>query len=303
MGTGVSPNQGLSAPTASTLYLAGSSTFNSGLAFDPQGNLWVADSGNNRVLRFNASALSAGGTVSADLVLGQSGFTTNSLPSSTVPTRYSKGILVQPFGIAIAPSGDIYVSDRAARVLYFKGPVSANGTIATRILGVVAPTKSKLNPPAVSGCPATPPQLCEVTLGAQIPGGISPAYGVAVVSNHLFVADTPNNRVVEYDTPDKWQSECPYNPAVDCGTGLQFSPTPIAYLGQSNNGESVKPNNGQREPSATTLSGPAGLAASGADLWVADTGNNRVLVFPGATSTAAPRSRAVQRDHGCAEFG
>jgi uncharacterized protein (TIGR03437 family) len=289
VGSGQSPNQGQSAPTASTLYFSGSggSIVNSGLAFDPQGNLWVTDSGNNRVLRFNASALSGGGTISADLVLGQADFISNAIPSSTLPVRYSKGILVQPYGIAVAASGDIYVSDRGARVLYFRGFVTATGTPATRILGVVVPTKSKPNPPALNGCPATPPQICEVTLGAQTSSGIAPAYGVAVVGNHLFVADTFNNRVVEYDTPDKWQSECPYNPAADCGTGFQFSPAPIAYLGQGNNGESVKANNGQREPSASTVSGPAGVAAAGSDLWVADSGNNRVLVFPGASASAA----------------
>jgi uncharacterized protein (TIGR03437 family) len=287
VGVGQSPNQGLSAPSSSTLYLSNGNILNSGLAFDPQGNLWVTDSGNNRVMRFNASALSAGGTVSADLVLGQADFVSNGLPSSTLPVRYSKGILVQPYGIAVAPSGDIFVSDRGARVLYFKGPVSASGTPATRILGVVVPTKSQPNPAALNGCPATPPELCEVTLGAQTSSGISPAYGLAVVTNHLFVADTANNRVVEYDTPDKWQSECPYNPAADCGTGLQFSPTPIAYFGQGNNGQAVKVNNGQREPSATTLFGPTGLAGAGGDLWVADSANNRVLVFPGASATAA----------------
>ncbi len=289
VGVGQAPNQGLGAPTASTLYLSGSggSIFNSGLAFDGPGNLWATDSGNNRVLRYNASALSGGGTVAADLVLGQADFVTNSLPSSTVPLRVNKKILWQPFGIAVASSGDIYISDRGGRVLYFHAPVSASGTGATRILGVVTPTKSKPNPPGLNGCPATPPQICEVTLGAQAASGIAPAYGVAAVGNNLFVADTFNNRVVKYDTPDKWQVECPYNPAVDCGAGLQFSPTPIAYLGQANSGEAVKPNNGQREPSASTVSGPAGVAAAGSDLWVADSANNRALVFPGVATSAA----------------
>ena len=55
--------------SASTLSFAGASSV--GLTFDSAGNLWVADSGNNRVLRFNASALGAQpkSNPSADVVL------------------------------------------------------------------------------------------------------------------------------------------------------------------------------------------------------------------------------------------
>ena len=45
-------NQGLSAPTAKTLSLG---VTRMSIAFDTSGNLWVSDSGNNRVLRFPKS--------------------------------------------------------------------------------------------------------------------------------------------------------------------------------------------------------------------------------------------------------
>jgi uncharacterized protein (TIGR03437 family) len=289
LSSGNSPNQGQGAPTASTLWLSGANgaVYNAGLAFDAQGNLWAADSGNNRVVRYNAGSLSAGGTVSADLVLGQPNFTTNSLVTGSTPLRVNKSVLSVPFGVAISQSGDIYVSDRGARVLYFKGPISGNGQAANRILGVVVPTKNQPAPPGLNGCPSIPPQPCEVTLGAQSGSTILPAYGVAVVGDKPFVADTFNNRIVAYDVPANWAAECAYNPSAVCTTGTQFSPTPIAYLGQGNSGESVKPNLGQREPSESTVATPYGLAAAGSDLWVADTGNNRVLVYPGANTPAA----------------
>src|SRR5215831_60284 len=71
LGSGTSPNQGQAAPTASTLWLSSTNgaTYNAGLAFDGQGNLWATDSGNNRAVRYNTASLSAGGTVAADLVL------------------------------------------------------------------------------------------------------------------------------------------------------------------------------------------------------------------------------------------
>jgi uncharacterized protein (TIGR03437 family) len=288
LGSGGSPNQGQGAPTASTLYLAGANgaIYNAGLAFDGQGNLWATDPGNNRAVRYNTASLSAGGTVSADLVLGQANFTSNTVVTGSTPLRANKSALSLPFGVAVSQSGDIYVSDRGARVLYFHGPISGNGQAANRILGVVVPTKTQPNPPGLNGCPPNPPQKCEITLGAQSGSTILPAYGLAVVGDKLFVADTYNNRVVGYDVPANWASECPYNPNAVCGTGTQFSPTPIAYLGQIS-GETVKPNLGQREPSELSVAAPFGLAAAGSDLWVADTANNRVLVLPGAKTPAA----------------
>ncbi len=60
------PNAGQSAPSDKTFAFAtGAGIFRAGLAFDSQGNLWVSDPGNNRVLRFPASALGTGAAESA----------------------------------------------------------------------------------------------------------------------------------------------------------------------------------------------------------------------------------------------
>jgi sugar lactone lactonase YvrE len=53
-------NQG-GAPTEKTLALAsGNNIYRANLAFDSAGNLWVADPGNNRVLRYPSQAISQG---------------------------------------------------------------------------------------------------------------------------------------------------------------------------------------------------------------------------------------------------
>ena len=44
------------------------------VALDPAGNLWVADSGNHRLLRFNASVLNSPTPPAADTVIGQKDF-------------------------------------------------------------------------------------------------------------------------------------------------------------------------------------------------------------------------------------
>ena len=48
------------------------------VAFDAAGNLWVADSGNHRLLRFSAAVLDATTPADADLVVGQKDFTSGS---------------------------------------------------------------------------------------------------------------------------------------------------------------------------------------------------------------------------------
>ena len=51
------------------------------ITFDASGNLWVADAGNNRVLRFNANVLGSQASPgpAADIVLGQTDFVTGTL--------------------------------------------------------------------------------------------------------------------------------------------------------------------------------------------------------------------------------
>src|SRR4051794_25258806 len=148
--SGKLPNQGQSAPSASTLSLGSGNT--AGLAFDSSGNLWFTDSGNNRVLRYNASALSAGGSVSADLVLGQHDFVSATVPAGADRVRWNKAALVAPSGIAISQANDVYVSDSFLRVLYYRTP-AGSGVLANRVLGVVAPTKSDPRPLTANGCP------------------------------------------------------------------------------------------------------------------------------------------------------
>jgi hypothetical protein len=81
--TGYTCNQGLSAPTASTLCMEGFEEGGGGVGVDSRGNVYIADSLNNRVLQFD-SPLTQGGVTpstsfSASAVFGQSNFSNNSL--------------------------------------------------------------------------------------------------------------------------------------------------------------------------------------------------------------------------------
>ena len=83
----------LSAPAASASTLKQPRA----VAVDSVGNLWVGDTGNNRVLRFNAAALNNFVPTSADMVIGQKDFVSSSanaggpVASAAVVSRYSDG--------------------------------------------------------------------------------------------------------------------------------------------------------------------------------------------------------------------
>ena len=82
-------------PSSKTLSFSPGGIFlRAGIALDALGNLWVADAGNNRVLRFPVSQLAAG-TIepAADLVLGQNGsFVTNDAPNCGGTCQTNLGI-------------------------------------------------------------------------------------------------------------------------------------------------------------------------------------------------------------------
>ena len=278
---GRSANEGQATPSAKSLFYSNNtSPFRTGLAFDSQGNLWTSDPGNNRVLRYPVASLTAGNNEpAADLVLGQSDFATNTLPQN--PARNQKTFLVSPSGIAFDPQGRLFVADGAYRVVVYTPPYTS-GQAAARIMGVILPTSAQPNPPALN----------ESTLGnAQQQ---APPEGIFFVGNNPFVLDRGNARILKYDPFDQWPAEA-----------TQFSPKAIAVIGQPDF-VSNKSNQGQPEPSGSTLSGPVGARSAtetngaigavffGNELYIADAGNNRILVVPQISGgTFGPATRLL----------
>ena len=123
--SGATCNRGdLDRPTAETLCFrsltnvltTGFTSSGSGVEVDSDGSLWVADSGNHRVLRFPVSALSGSVSKVADLVLGQADFESAELGSAMDK-------LYAPSAVRIGPDGSAYVADTGNdRVLVFKPP-------------------------------------------------------------------------------------------------------------------------------------------------------------------------------------
>jgi uncharacterized protein (TIGR03437 family) len=260
-----SPNGGQSAPTANTLALAnGGGVFHAGLAFDAQGNLWVSDPGNNRVLQYLASVLTSGAPnqPAAALVLGQNDFSSTSLPNNL--TRSGKNYLSQPAGLAFDPGGRLFIADSSNRVVVYAPPF-AIGQASARIMGVVTTP----NAPLVSAS----------TLGAlDSTGHAMPPQSVFFVGSDPYVVDTGNARILGYNPFTQWPIE-----------SAAFSPPAQTVIGQLGFG-SGQSDQGLAQPNATTFAGPqpnpfvggpvSAVFDGAGTLYVADSGNNRVLAFP-----------------------
>jgi hypothetical protein len=216
-------------------------------------NLWVADSGFNRVLRYDVATLGANGPA-ANLVLGQTTFTSNGAGTS-------QSALSAPAHLA-SDGQLLWVADTGNnRVLGFQLSTIATGAPAAIVLGQADFTSGAANR---GGTPAA-----DTLAGPR---------GIAIESGRLVVADSLNHRLLI------WQPVPDTNgaPASAVLGQADFTSNAPNYDG-SNNGcpgldSCNNPNIGKR-PTLHTMARPGAVWLDGDDLWVSDTCNNRVLRF------------------------
>ena len=226
----------------------------SGVALDGAGNLWVADSNNNRVVLFLAATTRSSDCYSADGVLGQANFSGNGY-SDTVTAAGLKG----PTGVAVDSAGNLWVADyNHNRVLVFQDPIAKATNMAAG---------ADKNASGVLG----QPDFTLATDWQTSQSGMWLPYSLAAdAAGNLWVADTRNYRVLLYKDA--------FNKAIAAaGTDKNAS----GVLGQpgftSNDGMITQ----------TGMNYPSGVAVDTAGtLWVADTSSNRVLRFDDALSKA-----------------
>ncbi len=199
-----------------------------GLAFDAAGDLLVSDFANSRVLLFSPGSTGFATGMAASLVLGQASFT-------TVSTTVNASRLDDPYGIAVGPTGSVWVADAGnARAVEFVPPL-ATGMSASIVLGE--------------------PNFTSTTEG--LPDGVGIPLGVGVnPAGDVWVASLTDSRVTEYLPP------------------IVTNETPSVVLGEPN------------ATSASCTTTPAGLCLASTvtfdakgDVWVTDLANARVLEY------------------------
>ncbi len=220
------PNDDQNTPTDKTLHAP------SGVAVDADGNLFIADTNNSRVLIYTKFIDNNG--MSADVVLGTPDPFTIADTTSAGASKMN-----HPTSIVTDRNGGIYVVDSGNnRVLHFSPPWS-NGQPADQVLG-----KPNFDDASASSGDA----------GLSSPTGID----IDKDENMLYIADSANNRIVLYRLPVSGD-----------GTGSRATDV----IGQPDL------NSTTAGLSSSGLRNPFDISVSRSRIYVADTSNNRILQY------------------------
>jgi len=276
-----------------------------GIGVDSVGNLWVADTGNHRVLKFAAPVTTA---EDATVVLGQANFTGNSVDRTGVSADVTANSLSSPADVTVDGSGNVWIADDMNnRVIRYSSPITS-GMDADFVLGQQNLTSQTV---AVSSTALTRPT------------------GITIDSNGAYwVADRSNNRVVRFSSTtvsggsadfvlgqadfvskdsNRGGSRAantlyiPKRIAVETSGNVwvvdQYNYRVLRYSSPSVNGQSAdlvigqpdftsrEINNSEGEVAANTLYWPSGVIFDGSSkLWISSLSCHRVLRYSAAFS-------------------
>ena len=237
--------------------------------------LAVADSNNNRVLIWNSiPTLNA---TPPDVVVGQPDSMTNAPGTSQETMRGPQGVWIDGGRLFVADTGN-------SRVLIYNSIPSSNGAGADAVLGQ----------PDFDTRPE--PDLTQSNIEPTASAMLNPA-SVTVSSGRMLVTDLGFNRVLIFNTVPT-QNAAPADVVVG---------QPDLESNLSNNSAELcdplpaePPEEGEEEPEPTfprrcaaTLSFPRFALSDGEQLFVADGGNDRVLIFNDMPTTNGVRADTV----------
>ncbi len=225
-------NRGNDAPTAETLF------WPYGVHWD-EARLWVADTGNRRVLMWNGMPTKNG--QAADLVLGQPDFTSRNENGGGEPNAMS---MRWPHAVAIWRDRLCVTDAGNSRVMIWQRLPQTNNAPCDVVIGqrdftCVDHNQSAYWPSAAS---------------------LNMPYGISVANDYLLVADTANSRLLG------WHYD-------DCETGA------AASLLAAQSDFQAKGDNRWGLPMRDSVCWPYNLMAAGNTVLVCDSGNNRTLLW------------------------
>jgi len=239
--------------------------------------LAVADTDNNRVLIWNSIPTTNG--TPASVVVGQPNFTSNALPQPLPNSRSMRG----PQGVWIQ-NGKLYVADtQNHRVLIYNSIPTANGAAADVVLG--QPDFNTF----------VEPDLTQARVNANAGSLLNP---VSVTSDgqRLFVADLGHNRVLIWNNIPS-SNRAPADLALgqpDLNGAIPNNSSALcAATGKDTEGKDIFP----RRCNAT-MDFPRYALSDGTRLFIADGGNDRVLVY-----STMPTTSGQPADHIIGQVG
>jgi uncharacterized protein (TIGR03437 family) len=231
--------------------------------------LAVADTDNNRVLIWKT--IPASNNALPDVVVGQPDFTSSgtSIPPTAKSMRGPQGVWIQ--------NGKLYVADtQDHRVLIYNSIPTSNGASADLVLG--QPNFTTF----------VEPDLTQQKVDAKPNNMLNPA-SVTSDGVHLYVTDLGQNRVLIWNSiPNQNQQ------AADLALGqpdmISSIPNNSSALCTSNGKDATTGNPTYPPLCRGTMSFPRYALSDGKWLFIADGGNDRVLIYrqvPTASGAAA----------------
>jgi hypothetical protein len=206
------------------------------------GRLFVADTGNRRVLVWDRIPERPG--TPADLVLGQRDF--NCRDENAGEGVGARGMR-WPHAVALS-DGMVLVADAGNnRIMVWRSLPRQNGVPCDFVLGQATLAEQDNNGAAYHPTAAT----------------MNMPYGIAVLCGHVAIADTANSRLLGFGRD-----------------GLAIGARATRLTGQP--GFAGKGDNRWALPCRDSLCWPYGISACGGQLVIADSGNNRVLLWEAA---------------------
>jgi uncharacterized protein (TIGR03437 family) len=241
------------------------------------GRLYVADTGNNRVLIYNQIPTSNG--AAADVVIGAPDFTTFVEPDLTQQKdNVTASLVLNPVSVT-SDGSHVFVTDLGYnRVLIWNSIPTTNGVPADVAVGQpdlvssVANNAYSTSSTDTTVPPVQTPVLCTVTNGTDVNSHLTyPTYCNATLSfprfalaanNRLFIADGGNDRVLVFNQ-------------IPTANGASAD----IVIGESPNTANSTGTVTLASDAADSLRTPMSLAWDGVNLYVSDAYNRRITVY------------------------
>lgn len=245
------------------------------------GKLFVADAANNRVLIWNRIPTANGQP--ADIVLGQSSFTSGGAPTGCQATNLTLSSAANQLCDPVAVTSDgvhLFVADLGFnRVLIWNHIPTSNDQPADVAVGQPDLVSATANSDKVCG------SLAPAFANGPCVGNLNLPRYVLSDGTRLFIADGGNDRVLIYNSIPT-VSGAP----ADVVLGQPDFRKDIVTSITSTIASTAIDNTG----SVDTIPSPQSLAYDGVNLYVSDPYNRRVLVFtPGETALVAANNPVV----------
>ena len=243
------------------------------IALDSAGNLYIYDSGNGRIRRVDAA------TLYIDTVIG-TGVT--GLIGDRGPKQFS--VLVFPQGATYDAAGNLYVADTGDNSIR---KVAADGTVST-LAGTGNPNGLGDGGPAILGNLSAPTDVLAIgSVIYVVDSGHGRIRGISLTSNGneiTTVTQVPNPTAIVADATGLLYVTTNNQIATVAADG-----TTTVIVGSAPVNTVANPLGNGLPPANATLNNPSGIALGpGGDIYIADTGNNRIrLIHAGVVSTFA----------------